>query len=739
MADQPSDVRWPPGNVIDFDDIFDVLKSLRTLHFPEHTAQDLADPYIQIMALQAAIGQHAFGRANHALLQFDLRTANARRALLAFLEPLNRPLLPIQASRGNVYGRLQSAPVVSTTLLPESMRLAQPSITDPSFSIDADVAIDTIVAFQTWTILAAGTVVVGSFPEVALAVTVGDSIVFGYPDVMFDQIELALNSVPLSAGHEISWEYKNDESGSVDSVTESAGTLVFDLSTYLNDATSSANGLEVTITYKPTGLSETVVIVTTSDPPEAVTSYLGQAIPSTSITDYEVISDWRPIPNVVDGTAALTQDGTLSFLITDVKSATNDWVRDDIYGWAIRARLTDPAVAGNLPDTLDILLPTNIAGEWYAQAAITQGYRRTISIGSADGTKFQFLAVAGAPITEPVADPPMVIKVGTDTDWSVVDDFSNTGSTSKFAIFREDPDDGWGIIFGDGTLGQLPPSGDPVTLTFRTGSIQPGDLASNVSIRALSGPGLVTDFVLYRGTAGHEVPEASDLDSTRRFRFEVVPQLALRTESAISVPEITTAMSGGGPNRATFKTADGRVPFSRAFYSLEGTSLRQYRVIVVGDESNADGTVDSNDVDEAEIWLNGEVIGVEIIGGHGPQNTEALVGSFVARPLIPTVTLTVSTTEGARAQAEQIIRTFFQPHSRDDNEAYRWDFGGKVPMAVLFGLLWEGVPNRVFVEISTFDGVTTYDAGDSVVLNAFELPTLDPTFDANVNIILQIG
>lgn len=740
MAETPSDIRWPPNDALDFDSSLDVMFDLRSRHFPEHTAQDLADPFVQLMALITAIRVHAFGRANHALLQLDPRYATSRRAILGQMEWMNRPLLSIQPSRGNVYGKLQSAPTVDTVYIPASSRMAQQSITDPNYSVDEEVATGSNIQVNTWTQTtpngsATGPTLAASYPLSSQTMDVGYCIILGFEDLMFNQLEIGMNSNALTSGHAISWEYRNDETGDVDSVAESSGQLTFDVSTYLNDAGSSTQGLFVTITYIPTDTSETVEITSTTS--TAVTSYLGQSVPSTSISDYEVFAEWRPIPDVVDGTSNLTGDGTVSWLITNLKSTTNDWVKDDVYGWAIRARATDPSEAGNLPDTYGMAKPVNTEGEWYVQAAITQGYRRQVSIGSTDGTVFQFLAVSGTPIEEPVADQAQLIEVGSDTDWTVVADFTTATSSSKYAIFREDPDDGWGIIFGDGTIGQLPNSSEAVKLTYRTGSSQPGDLSAGVSVKEVGGLGLVTDYVLYRGTSGYAVPECSDLSSTRRFRYGVLPQLALRAESAITVPELKTALSGGAPNRATFTTSDGRKPFSRAFYSVEGAGDRQYRMVVVGLESDDDGSVDSNDLTEAETWLNGTEIGVEIVGGHGPQNTQGIVTAFVPRVLLPTITLTVTTTEGVRAQAEAIIRNFFKPHARDENEEFRWEFGGEVPMAVLFGLLWAGVPNRTNMSISTTDGVTTYTTGSSVSLQRFELPTLDPSFDPNTHIIIS--
>lgn len=739
MANQPSDVRWPPGTVTDFDEIRDRILELKSLHFPEHTATDLADPYIQVLTLVASLGQHAFGRLNHALLQLAPKSATSRRALNSMLAIVNRPLLPIQPSRGPVYARLVDPPTVDTEIVPAGQRISQPSITDPTYSVDTVAATGSAVAFL---VLhqddSAGTITALSFPA-SITLDDGDSLIIEFTDLFFDAVDLVFTTPLPNATATFSFERINDEFGPVDSVTNLGATLEFVLDTYLHQGTANdAPGLSVSIRHKSSGISETVTTTVSGGSAKAITSFLGQSAPSTSASDYEIFALWRPIPNTTDATLSLSADGTISFPVIGVKSVTDDWPKSADFGYALRARNTSD-VGAILPATLAFGLPTNTGGDFYADVLITQGLIQTQAIGQADGTAFQHIPVPNEPVGEPVADPEITLEVAGETDWFVVDDFSNSGPTSRHAIFREDVDDGFGIIFGDGTLGELPSPGDSVKVTFRTASVQPGDIDPGTQIRLVGGPGLVSDPVLFRGTDGFQVQEASDRESVQRFRFGILPQLALRAESAITEPEIETAMSGGAPNRATFETSDGRKPFSRAKFSLTGAGDRQYRVLVVGSESDDDGSVGSADLIEGAEFLNGVDVGVERVGGRGPQNTEALMGSFVQRVLLPTVTITVTNAEGVRDQVDQIIKQFFKPHSRDENGVFRWQFGGRVPMPVLFGLLWDSVPNRTFVDIEATDGVTVFQDGDSVQLAEFELPVLDPAYDKLVNIIIVVS
>ena len=736
MAETPDDPRWPPGGNVSFDTVFNRLLELKRHHFPQHTARDLADPFIQLLSLTAALGQHALGRVNNSLLQLSPKTATSRRALIALVgELMNRPLRPRVPSRGPAYARLKAAPTVDTELVAVDTRVGQPSITDPVYSVDVARSTGSSVLFAGWREDAsASTVTALTFPA-SFSLDDGDALIIGFDEVFFNSVLLDLTAA-LPVGPTYAIEYSNEEYGATDAVSVQPSTLIHTISTYMHASEQTPRpGATVRVRHKPTAIEEEVVTTVSGPDILATTSYLGQGAPSASPDDYEVVADWRPIPNVTDETTGLTVDGEISFDVSGLRSDTDEWIQHDTYGFAIRIRnATDPTSL--LPATLAFTQPTNPEGSFYVDFAISQGIRQTTVLGNANGSAFQRLTAPSEPLEEPVADPQLTLQVGAELDWVVVADFSDSGSTSKHAIFLEDVDDGWSVVFGDGVVGILPDSGDTVRLKFRTGSVQPGDLDPNTRIRILGSAPLVTDPVLYRGTSGYAEPEASTPDDVRRFRFSILPQLSLRAESAITADEIVTALSGGAPNRATFETSDGRRPFSRALFSLEGAGVRQYRVIVVGPESDPEGDSTSSDMIEAESYLNGDEVGVEIVGGHGPNNTEAIVGSFERRPFLPTVTITIADQRGVRELADQTIRGFFRPHSRDEDDRFRWDFGGRVPMPILFGLLWDAVQGRVFIDISILDGVTTLQDGDSAQLGTFELPTLHASYDPLVNIIL---
>lgn len=734
MADIPSDIRWPPGTVVDYDDIFDRALEIKARYFPQHTARDANDPYIQLISLASALGQYALGQMNSSLLNLSPKTARSRSAIIAIMEFLNRPLAPITPAQGTVYAKVTSTTITpGDVLVSADQRLAEESVQDPVFTVDSEVEYPAATVFGTHFDYSADTETEVS--PITAAVATGDALILEYGTLAFDAITVAFSAKYGTADASVSVEYRNTEYGEVDSVTDLGSQLRFVLDTYLHlDETSvDAVGLSVTVRHRPSGVGQTVEVAVVSGSLTATTSLLGQSSPSSAASDYDVLADWRPIPNVVDGTGGLSATGAISWSISDLFSSTDYWAADPANGrYGIRLRVIDP---GSNASPTTITLTAAITGDEWLIANVTQGVRVRTTLGNTDGTTFQHLTLPTALISEPSASG-YTLEVGTDLAWSVVDDFSNSDGDSKHAILREDPDDGWQLVFGNGTIGKVPGSGESVRLTYRTRSIASGNIDAGTVLRHLGGLGNLNTWNLFRGASGYAAPEASDRDSVFQFRASILPQIALRAESVVTEPEIEQALSGGAPNRGTFTTSDGRKPFSRAFFTLEGAGTRQYRVLVVGSESSPAGIVRADDLTEAEEWLNGVTIGLSRIGGHGPNNTEALVTAFTPRYILPTITVTIANQRGIPEQVETIVRQFLRPHARDDDENWRWSVGGRVPLAVLFSQLWSAVPERVYISISATDGITTWDTGDFIQLAATELPVLDPTFDSAVNVVL---
>lgn len=750
MAEVPSDVRWPPGNSIDFDTILERALNLKELHFPEHTARDLADPYIQLLVLMSSMGQHAFGRMNYALLQLSPKTATSRQALLAFLEIVNRPLLPLTPSQGPIYARIKdpNVLVLGQTIVEANQRIAPTGSIDPIFSFDRARNAPTTFGFLP-TFFNGTTEVESSMgpiggPYSGIVMSPNDAVIFTFSELAFDGILLNLISGISLGDEEISWEFRNSEVGTPNNVANLGTTLRFTVNTYLSDGQGNISadpvGLFVRVTHKPTDITETVQVFVIADVFYVDTSFLGQSSPSLSSNDYEIFAEWRPIQGITDPTDGLRitgEDLVVSWPIDQIFDTTARWARTGDGSFQVRARKVQTgSTAFADPVQFSKVDFASSDMDLYVVGSISQGFRRQLTIGNADGTEFQFLPAQNDPIFEPINEPAVRLIVGTDEDWEIVEDFSESGSDSKHAIFREDPDQGWGVLFGDGTIGFKPPQGDAIKITIRTDSSQPGDLSPLSEIRAIGGLNLVDRWTIFDGTEGYAPPEASDRQSALRFRANILPQLALRAESVVSAPEIITALTTVTPNRASFTTSDGRSPFSRAFFTTEGAGDRQYRIIVVGPETDDVGEVLVADLEEAEIWLNGEDVGTRRVGGRGVNNTEAILTAFIPKELVPTITITVPNPSGIRDQIDQIVTNFFKPHSRDDNEEFRWDFGGTVPVALLFGLVWNAVPSRSNLDVTISDGVLTFDAGDQINLITFELPTLASAYDKNVNIII---
>lgn len=747
MARVPSDIRFPPGSVVDHDELFDRILRLKETVYPGHTARDLADPFIQLLSLVCALEAHGLGMVNNALLQLSPYTATSRRSLISMLALFNRPLRPIQPSRGPILARVMKSAQAGDTLTSLGQRMAAVGFSDPVFTPDEDIVYptdDSLVPLL-YTDSDQAVTSLGGVAPWSIEVDVLDAVIVEADTLAFDSIDFTF-ATPFNVDDvELCWEYRNSEYGPVDSVTDNGSSIRFVVNTYLNSdrlgASSSPVGLRVTVRYKPTGVGYASVVELDGSDLVVDTTLLGQSSVSESVTDYEIFAEWLPIPEVVDGTTGLSEDGIVSWDITKLFNDSTRWLRDPNSGkFSVRARIVE-AGSVSFPFTLEVsaLTTDTVDGNRWIVVNCTQGVRGAVNLGNTDGSQFQAMVLPSELIDEPFVTPAFGLSVGGDESWSVVSDFSDTDNTSKHAVVIEDPDDGWSLVFGDGVLGVLPAEGESVKLTYRSSSTEPGDLSSGTTFRIVSGVKLIDTITLFKGSTGFEAAEASDRASALRYKAQVLPQLALRQDSAVTDAEIVTALTGGAPNRATFTTSDGRKPFTRALFTTVGTAIRQYRVMVVGARSSPTGEVSSLDTREAELWLNGVPVGVQLVGGHGPINTEGVVSQFTARYLLPTVTITMPNITGGRELADSIVREFFKPHATLPNGEYRWQFGGRIPVPNLFADLWGGIPNRTFIEIEIQDGVTTLTTGDSLTLGLTELPVLDPSYDPLVNIVMVVG
>ena len=92
--------------------------------------------------------------------------------------------------------------------------------------------------------------------------------------------------------------------------------------------------------------------------------------------------------------------------------------------------------------------------------------------------------------------------------------------------------------------------------------------------------------------------------------------------------------------------------------------------------------------------MNGTEVGIETIDGHGLLNTQAAVMPFTERYLLPQVTVQIKKQTGVRAIVDRLLRNRLQPSAKDSSGNYSWNFGGRVPVPVIYGELWEGATDR---------------------------------------------
>lgn len=201
--------------------------------------------------------------------------------------------------------------------------------------------------------------------------------------------------------------------------------------------------------------------------------------PATLAWDYLTASgDWKPLPNLRDGTAGLRRSGTLRFALPVDWSATIPDVNGKYVGWI---RISTAKATFSSPPVVLAIRPNSAVARHYQWIAHDESPSwlplpaRTVQLD-------------GAPL--PLSDRMLVIVTEIDRPhrWRVVPDFSLAGPDDRVVVVDRKRAR---VTFGDGLNGKLPrlaPHGNPqVRVVYEAGGGDVGNVPPS-AWEALNGP-----------------------------------------------------------------------------------------------------------------------------------------------------------------------------------------------------------------------------------------------------------
>ncbi len=410
---------------------------------------------------------------------------------------------------------------------------------------------------------------------------------------------------------------------------------------------------------------------------------------------------------VVGGTAAVTYVSGVGNLVT---------IENDVIGIAGNVAivesisnsqtLTPVGMTGgeNLPvvPIVDILRIDQ--GDQFLKTSQTQGEtKQEDPLASSNGTPSQIITLTFQPLIE----GSLVIEVDEGagfTAYNQVDNFLNSGPSSKDYVLEITADDVATVTFGDGTQGKVPPLGvDNIRATYRTGAEVNGNVGSNTIIVNKSGIAFVRRVFNPRQAIGWVAKEGSTEADLARLKIE--GPASLRTRNRGVTTDDFEFLS------RQFEASTGSKVVERAEAIEESFGVKTIELIVAG--FGGQFLTDALRTEIEDFFNGNKSLGIE---GVGLANHEVTVVNFIPKTIDVTIEIITVLTEVA--PFENAIQSLLSPSAKlDDGVTFRWDFGALVPRAIIIAEMFK------VNETEVKNVILTLPAAD-VQLDSKELPVV---------------
>ena len=527
-----------------------------------------------------------------------------------------------------------------------------------------------------------------------------DAFYVGHSTTLTNRLRITGMTTPMS-NIVAMWEYYDGEleDAAPDVVTNLGGTLKIIIDSMLDtDGSVSYEGLDVQVMLNDTGAAE--MLVSEHDGANnyvTTTGFLGQASPSTSVSDYTVGTNWHRVPglddNTNDGNNTLELNGNIDFPVP--KDMDEDWNKCEINGVeAYWLRLRIISVLGPVAPVIDRVY-------WhkrdnYVCVACTQGRTRSdVNLATSDGSANQSYALTYSPVI------PNSMTATVDAEvWTEVQSFLNSNSIDQHYVLTVDTDGIGTLLFGDSINGKAPNSGSIIAATYRTEAAYDGNVASRSIVQNRSGLGNLKEVYNPRQATGWAARRGSTPEDIER----------LKLEGPASLRVLGRAVSPGDIEylATTWKDVQYGGLFVRARAVEGGYGPKTIKLIVVGKSSTITSPVARSALD---IYFNGD----PATGDSGIIVANQRVTTVDYTPKVIHIVATV--TGGAKSTIETALVGLIHPLAlMSDGITYRWEYGATITRAKLISAICSSDPN--------ISDVTMSSPSANVTLQGDELPSL---------------
>lgn len=681
------------------------------INSPEITDENQNEPYVQILRAFALVGHLNNVNLDIAANETLFQTTRLLKSLQSHLKLIDVQLNQNIPASADVVLEFSKIFLVSTNIVPLNSKFATEEteeLEQINFSSIIDYTIDptnvpTAVFQEDATVFGANKTVEASTDSVffdmfdTTPAALDDKLYIGHKDILWDTIEFIFNT--FGSDFTGVWEFYNGSTDdeNPDIVTDMGGFLTVNLTTLLG--TDDRTNTLVTITYTPSGVSETVNSYYSGGINYIDTvGILGQTSVSTDETDYSVGTVWNPLTNVVDGIIDFTQDGSITFQLPQTE--TENWIKtiiNNVEAYWIRFRVISHT--GTMPSIDRIKIDS---GKQYLLVQTSQGVEvEDNPLGSSSGLANQSFILSQTPLIE----ISLVINVDEGdgfTEWNIVDNFLNSTATSKHYTTDIAANNTITITFGDGTQGKIPTIGiDNIQAQYKIGADIDGNVGANTININKAGISFVNRVLNPRGAKGWIQKEGATPEDIERLK--IAGPASLRTRNrAVTTDDVEYLAT-------QFESSSGNKLVSRALAIEETFGVKTIELVTVGLGGIA---LTVNEQIELEQYFNGDsAAGIE---GVLIANHELTTVNYTPK----VIDIVATVTGGTTTEIENALTALLNPNAIfSDTGLFRWNFGDEVPRSLISAEIFN-------VDLTSIKKVVLTTPAIDTVLDARELPAI---------------
>lgn len=699
--------------------ILEALIRYKRENVPELTDESEFEPFIQMLRAFACVGHLNSVDTDLVANESTLPTAKLVETVRNMLRLIDFDMSPATPAQVELLYKLARSFSTSVEVVNEGARAATERSGDEAvrqyeaneaLTITRTDLIGAAISLETATYTdrtaAIQSLLAGDDFTPWLTPDVGDMMYFGHPEVMWDKLDVLVQS----AAADITgvWEFYDGDwlKSEPDSVTPAGAQMTVVLNGWLG--TAPVPGTKVRVTLNESGAYEEATSQWNGSQNFVTVGLLGQTSPSTDVTKYSVGSDWTILDDVSDGTSDFQQSGAVQYGIP--QTVTKNWKTTIINGvtaYWLRYRIT--VVVGPTPPVLRNAVIDG--GNLYVLRLATQGITAEDSpLGSSTGLADQRHETS----RDNFISGSSIVTVNSIV-WTEVDDFVNSQPTDRHYVIELGENDRATVVFGSGDAGAIPPLGvNNIDIEYRYGAQDDGNVGPGTITVDKQGLTYVSTITNPRQASGWREADGYNEASLERVKQEGPASLRAK-EVALGPDDVVTLTKA-------FADEFGSKLYSRALAVEEGLGPKTIELVVV---LQGGALATTEQLETLDKYFNGDKLATPPLPSRIVANQQVTSFNYTPRAIDITAIVTTGVTE--QEIKNRLVQVITPEALKEDGVTFEWDFGGEVPVSRISHEIFETDESTTKVVLSEPAGDITLGPRELPVAGVITITVVEPT------------